>query len=69
MEIGAPEYRRRYPPPRIPFRAVKRVGTLSISVVARAHGEQPPEVTDAMDQLLAPLYMRAVQQAGERGLR
>jgi len=60
MEIGAPEYRRRYPPPSIPFRAAKRVGMLGISVVARARGEQPPEVTDVMDHLLAPLYMRAL---------
>jgi AcrR family transcriptional regulator len=27
---------------------------------ARARGEQPPEVTDVMDHLLAPLYMRAL---------
>ncbi len=69
MEIGAPEYRRRYPPPSIPFRAVKRVGTLGISVVARARGEQPPEVTDVIHHLPAALHARAARQAGERGLR
>jgi len=52
--------RNHYLPPSIPFRAVKRVWTLGISVVARARGEQPPKVTDVMDHLLAPLYMRAL---------
>jgi hypothetical protein len=35
---------------------------------ARERGERPPALADVMDHLLAPLYMRAVRNAGERSL-